>query len=237
VSNAARAGFGGVLTHVTRVPFFGEVQSERVSSGASHVCVPFIINQTPAAGGDHCHGPQRAAAVRSRVCGQSLQTESGPQPLLVTYNLSSLVNTVPFDLGTIKKTQTQLFRSRPGEKKYKPLLFKCVQIVPKINFNEQSDLPFQKPTGRKSRPATSMGTVHSSSSSSRMSKLPGDVPTLAPPRSREEAISRTSSSDERMSMPRLSIDSGRSRRLVELPGDQKTAEAPPMHILRAASQA
>jgi len=25
------------------------------------VCVPFIINQTPAAGGDHCHGPQRAA--------------------------------------------------------------------------------------------------------------------------------------------------------------------------------
>jgi hypothetical protein len=38
-------------------------------------------------------------------------------------------------------------------------------------------------------------------------------------------------------MPRLSIDSGRSRRLVELPGDQKTAEAPPMHILRAASQA
>ena len=25
------------------------------------VCVPFIINQTPAAGGDHCHGPQRTA--------------------------------------------------------------------------------------------------------------------------------------------------------------------------------
>jgi len=37
VSNVARAGFGGVLTHVTRVPFLGEVQSERVSSGASHV--------------------------------------------------------------------------------------------------------------------------------------------------------------------------------------------------------
>ena len=54
------------------------------------VCVPFIINQTPAAGGDHCHGPQRAAlsglwAIPS--------TESGPQPLLVTYNLSSLALT------------------------------------------------------------------------------------------------------------------------------------------------
>jgi hypothetical protein len=30
-------GFGGVLTHVTRVPFFGDVQSEWVSNGASHV--------------------------------------------------------------------------------------------------------------------------------------------------------------------------------------------------------
>ena len=48
------------------------------------VCVPFIINQTPAAGGDHCHGPQRAAlsglwAIPS--------TGPGPQPPLVTYNL------------------------------------------------------------------------------------------------------------------------------------------------------
>jgi hypothetical protein len=56
----------------------------------SMLCVPFIINQTPAAGGDHCHGPQRAAlsglwAIPS--------TESGPQPLLVTYNLSSLALT------------------------------------------------------------------------------------------------------------------------------------------------
>jgi hypothetical protein len=54
------------------------------------VCVPFIINQTPAARGDHCHGPQRAAlsglwAIPS--------TESGPQPLLVTYILSSLALT------------------------------------------------------------------------------------------------------------------------------------------------
>ena len=54
------------------------------------MCVPFIINQTPAAGGDHCHGPQRSAlsglwAIPS--------TESGPQPLLVTYNLSSLALT------------------------------------------------------------------------------------------------------------------------------------------------
>ncbi len=54
------------------------------------LCVPFIINQTPAAGGDHCHGPQRAAlsglwAIPS--------TESGPQPLLDTYNLSSLALT------------------------------------------------------------------------------------------------------------------------------------------------
>ena len=51
------------------------------------VCVPFIINQTPAAGGDHCHGPQRTAisglwAIPS--------TESGPQPPPDTYNLSSL---------------------------------------------------------------------------------------------------------------------------------------------------
>ena len=43
------------------------------------MCVPFIINQTPAAGEDHCHGPRRAAfsglwAIPS--------TESGPQPLL-----------------------------------------------------------------------------------------------------------------------------------------------------------
>ena len=54
------------------------------------MCVPFIINQTPAAGGDHCHDPQRTAlsglwAIPS--------TESGPQPLLVTYNLSSLALT------------------------------------------------------------------------------------------------------------------------------------------------
>ena len=54
------------------------------------MCVPFIINQTPASGGDHCHGPQRAAlsglwAIPS--------TESGPQPLLDTYNLSSLALT------------------------------------------------------------------------------------------------------------------------------------------------
>ena len=54
------------------------------------MCVPFIINQTPAAGGDHCHDPQRTAlsglwAIPS--------TESGPQPLLDTYNLSSLALT------------------------------------------------------------------------------------------------------------------------------------------------
>ena len=36
-SNAPKAGFGGVLTHVTRVPFFGDVQSEWASNGASHV--------------------------------------------------------------------------------------------------------------------------------------------------------------------------------------------------------
>jgi hypothetical protein len=49
------------------------------------------INQTPAAGGGPCHGPQRSAfsglwAIPS--------TESGPKPpLLVTYNLSSLALT------------------------------------------------------------------------------------------------------------------------------------------------
>ena len=30
------------------------------------VCVPFIINQTPAAGGDHCHGPWDRCAGRLR---------------------------------------------------------------------------------------------------------------------------------------------------------------------------
>ncbi len=57
---------------------------------ARSVCVPFIINQTPDAGGDHCHGPQRTAlsglwAIPS--------TESGSQPPLDTYNLSSLALT------------------------------------------------------------------------------------------------------------------------------------------------
>ena len=57
------------------------------------VTVPFIINQTPgpAAGGDHCHGPQRAA--HSAGLRAIPSTEPGPQPLLVTYNLSSLVLT------------------------------------------------------------------------------------------------------------------------------------------------
>ena len=55
------------------------------------VCVPFIINQTPAAGGDHCHGPQRAA--QSAGLRAIPSTEPGPQPLLVTYNLSSLALT------------------------------------------------------------------------------------------------------------------------------------------------
>ncbi len=36
-SNSAKAGLGGDLTHVTRVPVFGDVQSEWVSNGASHV--------------------------------------------------------------------------------------------------------------------------------------------------------------------------------------------------------
>jgi len=35
----------------------------------------------------------------------------------------------------------------------------------------------------------------------------------------------------------MSIDSGRGRRSVKLLGDKKTTEAPPMHILDAASQA
>jgi hypothetical protein len=45
---------------------------ERLSA-MSAVCVPFIINQTPAAGGDHCHG-----GLRSRVCGQSLRPSLAP---------------------------------------------------------------------------------------------------------------------------------------------------------------
>ena len=58
---------------------------------AVRVCVPFIINQTPAAGGDHCHGPQRAA--HSAGLWAIPSTESATQPLLVTYNLSSLALT------------------------------------------------------------------------------------------------------------------------------------------------
>ena len=65
---------------------------EKVSFNSdSDVCVPFIINQTPAAGGDHCHGPQRAA--HSAGLRAIPSTEPGPQPLLVTYNLSSLALT------------------------------------------------------------------------------------------------------------------------------------------------
>jgi hypothetical protein len=56
------------------------------------VCVPFIINQTPAAGGDHCHGPQRTAL---SGLWPIPSTESGPQPLLVTYNLSFCVRNPP----------------------------------------------------------------------------------------------------------------------------------------------
>ena len=48
------------------------------------VCVPFIINQTPAA-------PAPGAALSGLWAIPS--TESGPQPLLVTYNLSSLALT------------------------------------------------------------------------------------------------------------------------------------------------
>ena len=55
------------------------------------VCVSFIINQTPATGGDHCHGPQRAA--HSAGLRAIPSTEPGPQPLLVTYKLSSLAVT------------------------------------------------------------------------------------------------------------------------------------------------
>ena len=39
------------------------------------VCVPFIINQTPAAGGDHVTAP---SGLRSRVCGQSLRPSLAP---------------------------------------------------------------------------------------------------------------------------------------------------------------
>ena len=54
------------------------------------VCVPFIINQTPAAGGGPCHDP-RLAAFPGRWA--IPLTGPGPQPLLVTYNLSSLALT------------------------------------------------------------------------------------------------------------------------------------------------
>ena len=54
------------------------------------MCVPFIINQTPAAGGDRVTAP---SGLRSRGLWAIPLTESGPQPLLVTYNLSSLALT------------------------------------------------------------------------------------------------------------------------------------------------
>jgi hypothetical protein len=41
------------------------------------VCVPFIINQTPAAGGDHCHGPRAALSglwVPSSDCDLKINT-------------------------------------------------------------------------------------------------------------------------------------------------------------------
>jgi len=42
------------------------------------VCVcSFMINQTPADGGDHCHGP-RERGLGSRVCGQSLRPGLAP---------------------------------------------------------------------------------------------------------------------------------------------------------------
>ena len=62
-----------------------------ITAGPRGVCVPFIINQTPAAGGDHCHGPQRAA--HSAGLRAIPSTEPGPQPPLDTYNLSSLALT------------------------------------------------------------------------------------------------------------------------------------------------
>ena len=40
---------------------FGDLFEPFFSSVSVSPCVPFIINQTPAAGGDHCHGPQRTA--------------------------------------------------------------------------------------------------------------------------------------------------------------------------------
>ena len=38
------------------------------------MCVPFIINQTPAAGGDHCHGPwdRRTGRLRPMLLGAGL---------------------------------------------------------------------------------------------------------------------------------------------------------------------
>ena len=87
--------------------------------------------------------------------------------------------------------------------------------------------------------------------SGRMAALPGDAPTIAPPRSKEEAVARNSiearrSSDFRRTgsagsaglAPRLSIDSNRSRRSTALPGDNSNNNnlAVPFHILRAASR-
>jgi hypothetical protein len=60
------------------------------SAALVYVCVPFIINQTPAAGEDHVTAPQQAALSGPWAISS---TESGPQPLLVTYNLSSLALT------------------------------------------------------------------------------------------------------------------------------------------------
>ena len=55
------------------------VSKDTVCDVVDVVCVPFIINQTPAAGGDHVTAP---SGLRSRVCGQSLRPSLAPNHFL-----------------------------------------------------------------------------------------------------------------------------------------------------------
>jgi hypothetical protein len=47
------------------------------------VCVPFIINQTPAAGGDHCHGPHEVDGVLTGSTGSLKKSVFSRRPLLL----------------------------------------------------------------------------------------------------------------------------------------------------------
>jgi hypothetical protein len=81
-----------VVSHITCPPLS--------SSPHTHSFVLGTVVMNTHAGGDHCHGPQRAAL---SGLWSIPSTWSGPQPLLVTYNLS--VRILPlYDAATLNDT-------------------------------------------------------------------------------------------------------------------------------------